>query len=111
MYTYRATIVRVIDGDTVDLDIDLGFHVHVRERVRLRGVNAPELRGESREAGQASRDFVFWWFATRKSIMIQTYPDEREKYGRWLADIYDEQTHESLAAALVAAGHAVWAEY
>ena len=36
MYEYKATIVRVVDGDTVDVDIDLGFDVWLRsQRIRL----------------------------------------------------------------------------
>ena len=39
MYEYKATIVRVVDGDTVDVDIDLGFDVWVRsQRIRLFGL-------------------------------------------------------------------------
>ena len=45
MYTYNARVVKVVDGDTVDLDIDLGFGVVLRkQRGRLWGINAPESR-------------------------------------------------------------------
>ena len=45
MYEYKATIVRVVDGDTVDVDIDLGFDVWLRsQRIRLFGVDTPECR-------------------------------------------------------------------
>ena len=45
MYDYMATLVRVIDGDTVDCDIDLGFGVWLKnQRVRLYGINTPETR-------------------------------------------------------------------
>ena len=39
---FRGKIVRVVDGDTVDLDVDLGFHVHTKVRCRLVGVDTPE---------------------------------------------------------------------
>ena len=42
MYTYRAKLVKVVDGDTVDLDVDLGFHTTLRIRGRLIGVDTPE---------------------------------------------------------------------
>ena len=43
MYEYRASILRVVDGDTVDVDIDLGFGVWLRnERVRIMGIDTPE---------------------------------------------------------------------
>lgn len=45
MYEYNCNIVRVVDGDTVDVDIDLGFGIWVRnERVRLYGIDTPESR-------------------------------------------------------------------
>ena len=43
MYEYRVNILRVVDGDTVDVDIDLGFGVWMhKERVRLYGIDTPE---------------------------------------------------------------------
>ena len=45
MYQYKAVLVRVIDGDTIDVDIDLGFDVWLKkQRVRLAGIDAPESR-------------------------------------------------------------------
>ena len=45
MYEYRTKVVRVVDGDTVDVDIDLGFGVWLRKsRIRLLGVDTPESR-------------------------------------------------------------------
>ena len=45
MYEYRCKIVKVIDGDTVDVDIDLGFGVWLhKERIRLYGIDTPESR-------------------------------------------------------------------
>ena len=45
MYTYRCKILRVVDGDTVDVDIDLGFGMWMhKERVRLMGIDTQESR-------------------------------------------------------------------
>ena len=45
MYHYKAKLVRVIDGDTIDVDIDLGFDVWLKnQRVRLAGIDSPECR-------------------------------------------------------------------
>ena len=44
MYTYKAKLVRVIDGDTIDAEIDLGFNVLIRQRIRLYGIDTPEAR-------------------------------------------------------------------
>ncbi len=45
MYEYKCKILRVVDGDTVDVDIDLGFGIWLhRERVRVMGIDTPESR-------------------------------------------------------------------
>ena len=62
MYEYNCKIVKVVDGDTVDVDIDLGFGVWMRnERVRLYGIDAPESRTRDKEEkkyGLASKKYV-----------------------------------------------------
>ena len=44
MYTYKAKLDRVIDGDTIDVNIDLGFDIQIKKRVRFVGINTPESR-------------------------------------------------------------------
>ena len=45
MHEYRCKILRVVDGDTVDIDIDLGFGIWIhKERVRVMGIDTPESR-------------------------------------------------------------------
>jgi micrococcal nuclease len=44
MYEYNAKVLRVVDGDTVDVLIDVGFSTFKKERVRLHGINTPECR-------------------------------------------------------------------
>jgi len=45
VYHYKVKLVRVIDGDTIDVDIDLGFDVWLKkQRIRLAGIDAPECR-------------------------------------------------------------------
>src|SRR6056300_23256 len=62
MYEYNCKIVRVVDGDTVDIDIDLGFGIWLRnERVRVLGIDAPETRTRDlaeKEKGLESKAFV-----------------------------------------------------
>jgi endonuclease YncB( thermonuclease family) len=62
MYEYNCTIVRVVDGDTVDVDIDLGFDTWIHgERIRLYGVDTPECRSRSateKKAGLLAKGFV-----------------------------------------------------
>ena len=50
MYEYKCKVVRVVDGDTVDVDIDLGFGVWLhKERVRIIGMDTPESRTRDKE--------------------------------------------------------------
>ena len=49
MYTYKAKVTRVVDGDTVDALIDLGFDTHVKKRIRLYGMDAWESRTRNKE--------------------------------------------------------------
>ena len=49
MYQYKAKLVRVVDGDTVDAEIDLGFDVWVKKRIRLAGIDAYESRTRDKE--------------------------------------------------------------
>lgn len=108
MFEYHATVLRVVDGDTIDLDVDLGFHIHVQQRVRLAGINAPE---HGTEAGDAATKFLkellFGMRTTAfQQVTIQSSkPPRTEKYGRWLADVTTEHG-ESVSELLLAAGHA-----
>ena len=59
MYEYNAEVLRVVDGDTVDVLIDVGFSTFKKERVRLYGINTPECRTrdlEEKKKGLAAKD-------------------------------------------------------
>ena len=96
-YTYQAKIISVYDGDTCTAVIDLGFRISFEIKLRLAGINTPELRGEERDKGLEARDFLGNLILNQK-VVIKTYKDSQEKYGRYLADIYfidssGNQTH------------------
>lgn len=88
LYTYKARITSVYDGDTVTADVDLGFRVWVRgEKLRLARIDAPEVRGSERPLGLISRD----WLREKilgKDVLIRTIKDKRGKYGRYLVEIF-----------------------
>lgn len=91
LYTFRAVVTNVVDGDTLDCDIDVGFKVHMHQRVRLHGVNTPELRSRldserflAREAMAFVKSAVLG-----KEVYIQTYKDD--VFGRYLARVYFHQ--------------------
>lgn len=102
-YDYRVIEVRrVVDGDTFDLTVSVGFHLTAALRFRLHGVDTPEVYGRNAEpAGAEASAFVAGWLEGR-SLRARTY--KGDAFGRWLADVYDADTGEDLAAALLEAG-------
>ena len=86
MYHYKATVVRVVDGDTLYLDVDLGFFVRLTINVRLYGLNTPEVIGKDREAGLKAKAYVEQTLPPGTLVVIQSY--KQEKYGRYLADLW-----------------------
>ena len=102
-YVYRALIVSVYDGDTVRADIDLGFGFWASRRpLRLAGIDAPEIRRPTLQAGRAARDYLRR-LVLGKDVLVRTC--KPGKYGRWLAEIYLDQRHVN--QLMVTAGHAV----
>lgn len=85
MYEYKATLVRVVDGDTVVLDIDLGFGVWKHgERCRLAGIDAPEIpTSEGYTAADALAHKL-----TVSGLVAFTKKDSQDKYGRYLVTIF-----------------------
>lgn len=92
MYEYRAFVRKVYDGDTIRVDIDLGFGISLgTQKVRLLRINAPEVRGEQREKGLISRNALRDKIGN-KWIKIKTQKDKKGKYGRWLAEVWLDDT-------------------
>ncbi len=91
-YLYKATVIRVVDGDTVDLEIDLGMSVFVKQRIRLAGIDTPETYGvkkDSKEyaAGMKAKNRLKE-LIEGKEIAVETVKDKKGKYGRYLGDLY-----------------------
>ena len=91
MYEYRCKVVRVIDGDTVDVDIDLGFGVWLhKERVRIVGIDTPESRTRDKvekRFGLLAKEFVEKFFKTDGDVILRTQKyDAKGKFGRILGD-------------------------
>ena len=89
MYTYKMELVRVVDGDTVDVNIDLGFGVWLKkQRIRLRGLDTPESRtrdAEEKRFGLLAKEKL-------ESLItplctLTTFKDKKGKFGRILGDI------------------------
>ena len=87
LYTYKAEVIKAYDADTVTLRIDLGLDTFREESVRLARIDAPEVRGEEREAGLISRDALREKIVS-KEVLIRTYKDKTGKYGRFIVEIF-----------------------
>lgn len=93
MFEYKCNIVRVVDGDTVDVDIDLGFGIWVRnERVRLYGVDTPESRTRDLQEkfyGKYATEYLIAKLGD--SCILRTKKDRAGKFGRVLGEfvVYD----------------------
>ena len=97
MYEYNVKVVKVIDGDTVDVDIDLGFGVWLhKERVRLHGIDTPESRtsdAEEKVYGLKAKEFLTKWvIAGDVTLRTKTY-DAKGKFGRILGELWYGGTH------------------
>ncbi len=83
-YTYKAKLVRVVDGDTVFLAIDLGFRVEMVLDIRLAGLNTPEIVGANQEQGLAAKKELERLLSLGP---LTVFTAKAEKYGRWLGTI------------------------
>jgi len=118
MYEYRATVIKVVDGDTVDVDIDLGFGIVLSdERVRIAGIDTPESRTRDKEekkfglAAKARVKQLLGKTCVLKTQINKDGEDMKGKFGRILGDfsVYDSATDRwsMLTKILVSEGHAV----
>tara|TARA_Y100000310_G_C20147461_1_gene563137 strand:+ start:75 stop:443 length:369 start_codon:yes stop_codon:yes gene_type:complete len=115
MYEYKAKVLRVVDGDTVDALIDIGFHVHLKKRIRLYGINAPESRTRDKEEkvrGLAAKARLKEILKQEKNeITIKSHGVG--KFGRCLGELFIEGTErfsyepQCVNKMLISEGHAV----
>jgi len=83
VHQHRATFVRVVDGDTYQLDVDLDFHVHVVESFRLFGWDCPE---RNTDAGTVATEKARVLLAAAKVIIIES--KGVQSFARWVARIW-----------------------
>lgn len=113
MYEYRVKkMLKVVDGDTIDVDIDLGFDISLTKRVRLAGIDTPESRTSDKfekTLGLESKEYLKKNIQDAESIVIKTeLPDSTEKYGRILGWIYINGSEKSINEIMIENGYA-WA--
>ena len=96
MYEYKASVLRVVDGDTIDVMLDLGFDTWVRRRVRLFGIDCPETRTrdkKEKKAGLKAKEFT--------SKMVVEFNNTCRiksrgigKFGRVIGEVFFDKTSE-----------------
>ena len=110
VFEYRATMLRVVDGDTVDVDIDLGFGVWLRkQRIRLHGIDTPESRTrdlEEKHYGILAKEYIEDRFPVGHVFTLRTYKDDKGKFGRILGELVDTMGN-SLNDLMIAQCYAV----
>lgn len=84
--TYRATVARIVDGDTFDVRVALGLGVYKDERIRVLGINTPE-----RQEGKAATERVKQLLPLGSTIGLATQADKRDSFGRLLACVGNAQ--------------------
>ena len=91
MYQYKAKILKVLDGDTVDIDLDLGFNIVLsNQRVRMAGIDTPESRTVDKEEkirGNLSKMKLAEKLPVGSYVKIETQKSDNndDKFGRILA--------------------------
>lgn len=103
-YVYRGELVRVVDGDTLEVSVDRGFDDHTLMMVRLHGCDTPENRGPERAAGEWVTRQVEAFFGSRDGLVLRSMLYRRDMYGRALFRVW--AGGEDLTAWLLSCGYA-----
>jgi len=98
VYQYKAKVLNVVDGDTIDVSVDLGLQIHTLQRIRLYGIDTPE-RGQPGFLEASDR---LKYLILDKNVIIKTY--KVSKYGQYLGEImFDEMNINEM---MITEGHA-----
>ena len=112
MFEYKCKLIKVIDGDTIDVDIDLGFGVWLRnQRIRMYGIDTPESRTrdlEEKKYGLAAKAFLTEMLDD-SHLILKTHQDERGKFGRILGEVWRTTNYadQSINNYMIEKHHAV----
>lgn len=89
LYTYRAVVDKIVDGDTIKVTLDLGFTVYWKSSCRFYGINTPEIRSkniEEKAKAIQAKEYVIGCLPLGTEIIVHSRT--LDKYGRPLVDIY-----------------------
>ena len=85
LFTYKAEVDRIIDGDTLLASFDFNCEVTISQKLRLRGIDCPEM---DTEEGKKAKRFVEARLKDCDFIIVKTTKDRSDKFDRYLADIF-----------------------
>lgn len=104
MFVYNAQVLRCVDGDTLELMVDLGMRTFRKEFVRLKYIDTPEIKGESKPWGMQAWDATRSWCEARHNLVTlhsfkteefqvndfnpETGKMDRDSFGRYLGIIW-----------------------
>lgn len=91
LYRYKADVIRVIDGDTIEVDIDLGFNMSASDiHLRFDGVNAPETRTKDQAEKTAGLEVKekLQSLIHKNNNTVYCHVVKKGKYGRWITKVY-----------------------
>ena len=111
-YIYRIkSVLKVVDGDTIDASIDLGFDISLEKRIRFAGIDTPESRTtnvKEKAMGLESKEWLKKTLEGAKDILIKTeLPDSTEKYGRIIGHLFINGQETSLNNQMIEEGYAL----
>lgn len=107
MWEYRVKVLKIIDGDTIDVSVDLGFFTHRNIRVRMYGINTPETRTrdlEEKKRGLAAKAVLTKLLNEADEVIMKSHGVG--KFGRCLGEIFIEKNGEkkNVGEHLIASG-------
>lgn len=102
LYGYKAKVIKITDGDTIDFEIDCGYSIFTKQRCRLYGVNTPETRTRDpieKELGLKAKKYVKTalkckHLRIKSEQKIKTGEEKKGKYGRYLVAVWYSEDGE-----------------
>lgn len=92
-YTYHAKLLRVIDGDTIEVFLDLGHDIWVKRKLRILDLDTPEMRiKEQRERAIEAKEYL--QANISEDLTVRTI--ETDSFGRWLSDVWYQKDGETI---------------
>ena len=108
-FEYNGTLVKVLDGDTIDCYIDLGFDLKIKKRIRYMGIDTWESRTrdlEEKKLGLAAKAYVKDLLENSDEGKFSIISHGTGKYGRVLGELFVKGHDTSVNELLKEHGHA-----